>query len=639
MSGQQILRIVVDETNVPCTLVDADLERDLWAAGYAPQDFNHIRWPIGASNHATGRLLVTSTAMAAIVSAGFPSVETVSIQLGDSGSPITLAGMQLLPPEPIFVAGTGVKLFAIPVVCRRYQRLTRTADANYNLVDHSDRAYQPDTLGGTGGLGNGIYSYDEVITALATDASLPLTITDAETYHAPADVRAYGTSAAKWIDAILAESGRVYVLSISGTGTVELIDKRNVFGVLTSLKQHVMHGGANFALSGVATGWQTGATPVAAWMSQDVPAAVRIVNPAIRPSSNYWANDPWTAVTQATYNASTASLTSGNQALRDVADYWPVYDASEMTAVELERVEWAALQFYRRFKAGAMAVELKGIRSPTLGGSCQAVEWICDGARGFRTRLYAATDWKGYGGATIDRTVVGGDLIQIRRRGDGSIDIKSTGEGRNPRGTITGVNSTGSSGTLGTSSQLTYTAESLDGRYSTDGFVAPLYRPYNDAVILIAATLASPCELRIEDDGTVNIAWCQERILFDTCDDAAAFRFGDGTPDNSDRFLVDIDGEVLADIDGNVLVEYDPGVTDHPENAILTDIDGNIIFDIDGNAAVDYSACLDGLVSPAHYDGILSSIDFEVLTDFGGGGASVAYAPPADGKEEEEPEA
>lgn len=639
MSGQQILRIVVDETNVPCTVVDAALERDLWDAGYTPHEFNRIRWPIGAANHATGRLLVTSTSLAAIVSAGFPSAETVSIQLGDSGSPITLTGMQLLPPEPIFVAGDGVKLFALPVVCRRYQRLNRTADANYNLVDHSDRAYQPDSIGGSAGYGGGLYSYDQVITALATDASLPLTITDAEGYHAPADVRAYGTSAARWIDSLLGESGRVYALSISGTGAVERIDKRNVFGVLTSLKQHVMHGGATYALSGIATGWQTGATPVAAWMAQDVPVAVRIVNPAIRPASNYWANDPWASVRQATYNASTAGLTTGNQALRDVADYWPVYDASELTAGELDRVEWAALQFYRRFKAGAMMVELRGIHSPTLGGSCQVVEWVCDAVRGFRTRLHAATDWKGFGGAPIDRSISGGDLIQVRRRGDGSVDIKSTGEGRVVRGEITGVTSTGSSSTQGKSDQLTYTAESLDGRYATDGFVAPLYRPYNDAVILLAATTTSPCTMWIGDDGVVSILACQERILFDLCDDAAAFTFGDDTADNGDQFLVDIDGEVLSDIDGNVLVEYDPDVNLHPEDAILTDVEGNVIFDIDGNAIVDYGACVDGLVSPAHYDGILSSIDFEVLTDFGGGGASVAYAPPADGEEEEEPEA
>lgn len=609
-----VVRLNIDGTRVGCALLDAPLRRVLADYGYDWRDYNRFRWPIGASRWATGTVILTGNDLDAALDAGAAS-DSFSVELGTNSAYITLAGMYALPPVPLFVANGNAAnaLYALPIVCGRYHARTRAADENFNLLQRDRATWQPNTTAGA----STPYTYDEVLAALAADAGLPWAVLSgsAVTTRNPTDVRAFGESAATWIDSLLAESGRVYVYQIDGTARAELINARTVFTVLTSLSAYVKTGGVRYAFDGSPPSNLVGNTaPVVDWMSQTVPATVRVVRPSVRPSSVQAFNDPWVSASAATYNAASASLQSGDESVRDIADNQFVLNPSSPTSAENARREAVATDFYRRYRAGGMDVFVGGIVAPTFGGSCQEAEWWCDPVGGFHTRLRADPEWVGYGFLPIRRGVRAGDAMQFSGRHDGTGEIRPLGEVRIVRGTITHQQTS----VEAAASSHAYKALSLDGIWNVSTFAAPKLRPFNGAPLIEPAEVGSECSIWIDDTAGVPVPrlWaCQERLVFEECG-GAQFVYGDDDTDNAGFFLVSPLGDILVSEGGDIITSAEDSATDNPEDLILTGADYGIVFDEPGNAMIGEDA--DSLfVSAGHFDDIMASAAYATITTAG----------------------
>lgn len=626
---QQVLRIKIASTSVGCVLVTPELAERMRRMGLDPYAFNRVRWPVGASNHASGDLLISSSGLASLVSAGFPGAASASIELGDLHSPITLTGMQLLPPRPLLVDGIGAvdRIYAIPVTCRRYQKRSLSASQNYNLLGRNRSTLQPLTISG----GTDAFNYDQVGSALASAAGLTWTVTSAVTGRYPVDVRCNGLPAAQWIDALLAESGRVYVLKIDGSVSVEFVDVRSVFDVLSPLSPKIIHGGVRYARGSAPTTFLGDSSPVATWSAQEVPATVRVVFPSVRRSVHAY-NDPWVHKRTAAYTASDAGLVAGNETVREIHDNWPVLNPDSISAPEIARAEAIAQDFYRRYRAGALEVLVAGIVSPLLGGACQEVEWICDGM-GFMTVLRSRFDWPGYGFEPASPGVLGGDATLITRRASGFVQVVHMGEARLVRGKITAR----ATAVEAQASDHLYKADSLDGVWSITSFQAPLCRPYNGTPIVSPPAINSECLIWIDDVSsstpTPKLWQCQEKLVFEECD-AESFVYGDGGPDNSSGFMVDRFGRVVVNRFGNVVVDRFGTVPQSPEDHIVTDRLGQLVFDRMHNAVLGRAGVHAFIVSPAHYNRVVATRKGASLTTLRGRQTVtsdlVDVAPPAD---------
>ena len=607
-----VLRLNVDGTRVACVLVDAAWRGLLNDAGYDWRDYNRIVWPIGASEWASGKLLVSGAGLAALISAGVDD-GPFDIEIGSVGNLVTLEGMYALPPEPLFIGGdsTNARLYALPIVCARYQARHRTADANYNLLQRDLQTWQPDTIEGPGDP----WSYDQIGSALASDAGLPWSVLSgsAVTARNPTEVRAFGDSAPRWLDSLLAESGRVYVYDIDGTGQAQLIDARDVFDVLTPLAGKIAHGGVRYATGSPPSDIAGVAAPVAAWMTQDVPETVRVIRPSIRQTVQAY-NDPWVSASAATYNAASASLAAGDESARDIHDNQYVLDPGAPTSAENARREAVATDYYRRFVAGGLDVFCAGIVAPTFGGSCQRAEWVCDPVGGFRTRLVADPNWHGYGFVCGLGRVRAGDAMQVVRRHDGTEEARVVGDVRHVRGTITALQTVGEAA----ASTHAYKAESLDGVWTISSFQSPLLRPYNGVPIVAPAEVGSECTIWIDDTAGVPVPYlyaCQERLAFEECG-GAQFVYGDDDADNSAFWLVSEDGEILVGEGGNILVSEAGDLATHPEDLVLIGNDYDIVFDDPGYAVIAESAT-ENFVSAGHYNDVLATSAYATVTTSG----------------------
>lgn len=689
---RQIARIRIGGTTVGIVIIDRELADVLSDAGYNWQDYNHLRWPIGAARHASGKFLFHASGIEKLRAAGIHDA-TFELQIGDSSAPTTISNLMALPLEPLFVSTRGardevdasesVRLYALPIVDTRFHLARNPAAANYNLLGADRETFNEETIDGP----DDPFTYDEIGAILAASAGLTWTPASGATRSThPFDMRVQGTSAAVALDRMLAESGRVFVVGVDGVHAVENVDQRQGSQVLTTVRERILTGGVRYATpTSIGDTFLNEVSPLAVWASQEVPVQVAISMPTLDGTTP--ANDPTVKRIIATNNAATFSLSSGLDTTRDIPDSMPVLDPDAPSEAELARVELRAEEFYRRYVAGAMDVWCAGIVVPSLGGSCQEITWFFDNIRGARTRLVSRFDLDLLGDDAPPPMVNAGRGIQIVRRPGGDVETRLIDGVDVKAGRITQasvdvdslppvarykcISNDGSWETVvlarpiyrpyndiplispaivgsnclvarinnvvalwscderltfeikvGTITENTangidplnpsdalYKAISNDGAWVVDDFSRPLYRPYNDSPLVLAAIVGSICIIVLVDD-VVTLWSCDERIDFEICDANQGTAFNNTVDMGSDHWIVGQLRTVQTSPEGNIVVEAGRALSGNPENLVIVDPEGEPVSDPSGNLIIEDSPD----VADDFYDRIIIDQNGDVVT-------------------------
>lgn len=607
---RQLARIQISGTTVGIVIVDRELADALTEAGYDWTDYNHLRWPIGASRHASGKFLFHASAIETLQAAGIHSSPFI-LQIGDSEEPVSIQNLLALPPEPLFVSTRGaregsdaaesVRLYALPIVDTRYHSRHSVASQNFNLLGPDRQTFNTETTD----VDESPFTYDEVGALLAADAGLTFSVAaGSERSTNPFDLRVRGLSASVALDRLLAESGRVFVFGFDGVSTVEDIDKREVLQVLTTVRERIITGGVGYATpTSVGDTFVNETSPLSIWSSQEVPVTVAVSFPTLDGTTP--ANDPTVKRIVATNNAATFSLNAGLDAVRDVPDSMPIVDPDEVSGAELARVEFRALQFYRRYVAGSMDVWIAGIVTPTMGGSCQELTWYFDAIRAVRTRARADFNLDLYGDESPESGIMAGTGVQIVRRAGGNVEARLIDGVSVKIGKITEASVVGES----LPPIALYNAESEDGSWKTPQLARPLYRPYNDEPFIFAAVVDSDCLIALIDDEF--LLWsCDERIAFEVCDADAGTAFNNTVDMGSDHWVIGQSRTVQTSPQGNVLVEAGEALSGNPENLVIVDPEGEPVSDPTGNLIIEQSSS----VADDFYDRIVTDPQGDVVT-------------------------
>jgi hypothetical protein len=251
-------------------------------------------------------------------------------------------------------------LYAVPITCSRWNVRERYATKSWNRV----------AFGETHITGGDAQNEDVILLDLFQDAALPVSFADSDEGWQPFEVHAKGDPATVWIDDLLAETGRIYVYGIDGSGVVQHIDNVNSFATLLAFSEYVQSGGVGY-LSTFISDHTADVSPGLGWIRREVPFDVRVVR--------HGQQDETAEPTIFTPNYSAASI-GLSQAIGDPAtlhDNYPFIDPDDpVTSGTLDaRAEELALAFYRRYRSGSLRAVLAGFHNPTLGGGCQRVTW------------------------------------------------------------------------------------------------------------------------------------------------------------------------------------------------------------------------------------------------------------------------
>lgn len=509
--GFQVIQIVAGLTTYSGISMTAELRASLAMVGVDCSTLNRIRWPMGAANHAHGEVLIDETTLRAILADNSNTLPgTCSVKLGEKDSEITLVGMKMLNPRPLTVAGTGgypgvatsgqVRLYALPVVDGRYWRNDR-AIKSYNVAGPAGsgiyNSTSKDPASGT------LYTYDEILTDLYSDAGFTVTVTDAyDGTSRPYDVASSAHMAARIIDNLLAETGRVFVAKIDGTYAVQFVNNTNVVAVLTSVSGRIISGTASWAVT-AGSGWLDQTFPSIKWQTNIIPPTVVVQFPYYLPAettaTKVRQNRTMYEVTAA-YTASSASLNSNAsnspQYLSDPTPARGLLTVSN-TAELATRSSDLAKSFYRRFLTGEMRnVVLSGIVSPTLGGACTVVEWVLD-ENGAYTIINAHADNPLLGMVTGAPSVMASGDALATANTSGTVVVRT--QQRLCLGTVTAV--TGASPDV--PSNIAYTG-TIDGQFAPNVFSAktPIQRLIGPGYPgkIVAGTVGSKVVLNITDN-------------------------------------------------------------------------------------------------------------------------------------------
>lgn len=586
---RQLARIQIGGTTVAIVIVDRELADALTEAGYDWTDYNHLRWPIGASRHASGKFLFHASGIETLQAAGIHSSPFI-LQIGDSEEPVSIQNLLALPPEPLFVSTRGaregsdaaesVRLYALPIVDTRYHSRNSVASQNFNLLGPDRQTFNTETTD----VDESPFTYDEIGALLAADAGLTFSVAaGSERSTNPFDLRVQGLSASIALDRLLTESGRVFILRFDGVSTVENVDQRQVTQVLTTVRERIITGGVGYATpAAIGDAFITEISPLAIWSSQEVPVTVAVSFPTLDGTTP--ANDPTVKRIVATNNAATFSLSAGLDAVRDIPDSMPIVDPDEVSGAELARVEFRALQYYRRYVAGSMDVWIAGIVTPTMGGSCQELIWYFDDIRGVRTRARADFNLDLYGDELPESGIMAGTGIQIVRRPGGDAEARLIDGVDTKMGKITENTAVGGLPLFPT--DALYKAISNDGAWEVTEFERPLYRPYDDVPTVFAAPVDSDCRIALIDD--VFFLWsCDERLVHEVCDQELGFANNPTVDAGTDDWVTGTDGSVVTGTDGNVVVAAGTALAGNPENLVVVGTDGEVVADVFGNVVIE----------------------------------------------------
>lgn len=606
---RQIARINIGGTTVAIVIIDREIADVLSDAGYNWHDYNHLKWPIGASRHASGKFLFHASAIEKMRDAGIHDAP-FTLEIGDSAAPTTITGLLALPPEPLFVSTRGardevdasesVRLYAMPIVDSRFHSASNPAAANYNLLGADRETFNSET---TADGDTTPHTYDELGEILAVAAGLTWNPAAGSfrTTH-PFDLRVQGTSAAVALDRMLAESGRVFIVGIDGVDVVENVDQREVSQVITTVRERILTGGVRYATpTAIGDSFINEVSPLAVWASQEVPVVVVVSMPTLDGTTT--SNDPTVKRLTAAYNAVSAGVTSGLDATRDIPDSMPVLDPDDPSSAELARVELRAEEYYRRFVAGAMDVWCAGIVVPNLGGSCQEITWFFDNVRGARTRLVSDFDLALLGDEDPPLMVNAGPGVQVVRRPGGDVEARLIDGVDIKKAKITEASAVGEV----LPAVALYKAESNDGAWITPDLARPLYRPYNDAPLVLAALVGSDCTVAMIDD-VVTLDFCDERIVFEACDGDLGVLFNIAVEMATEFWIVGEDDAVQGG-GGTVQVQAGESLSGNPEDFVVIDASDEVVTDPLGMVVIE----ADSILTDDFYDRVIVDADADVV--------------------------
>jgi hypothetical protein len=353
----------------------------LRSAGYAPEEFNVARWPVGLRFHGEACLLVTRAALRVFAETNSP--ETVTLRMGVGDEIVDIAGLTIIDITPIVLTERSTRaeeggngLFRVVVADSRWKIYTLFAGADSYNVRGDDRSRIWD--------GDAASGYDAVIAGVGS--GLLTSVEDAWPGggSAPVDVST-ACPAAELVDRLCTETGRVVAPTLLGTFKVQYWDKNPVQSWLEAYSGRIIAGGAEWRLGVIGDDYLDAVTLLQSKARRGCPGSVEV-------QFFDWSVQGRSDQTLQSYTASANAANSGLTSHRGITVVWDRFPYVGTNSVATQtRANEVGTAYYRRFLAGECDVVLSGCVAPPLGGGAQVVEWRAS-PDGFTTRVRASVD-------------------------------------------------------------------------------------------------------------------------------------------------------------------------------------------------------------------------------------------------------